>query len=88
MPLLSQIPAIPASERAALTKKIQNAGTAVVEAKAGAGSATLSMAAAGQPLVSVRLHMKSSPTHYFVRLPVVGVLNPLPTSKVPSSLDG
>ena len=32
---------------AALTERIQNAGTEVVEAKAGAGSATLSMAAAG-----------------------------------------
>ena len=30
-----------------LTKRVQNAGTEVVEAKAGAGSATLSMAAAG-----------------------------------------
>lgn len=30
-----------------LTKRIQNAGTEVVEAKAGAGSATLSMAFAG-----------------------------------------
>lgn len=32
---------------AALTERIQNAGTEVVEAKAGAGSATLSMASAG-----------------------------------------
>jgi malate dehydrogenase len=35
------------NEREALTKRIQNAGTEVVEAKAGAGSATLSMAYAG-----------------------------------------
>ncbi|KFM26655.1 Malate dehydrogenase, mitochondrial [Auxenochlorella protothecoides] len=38
LPLLSQ------AEAAALTQRIQNAGTEVVEAKAGAGSATLSMA--------------------------------------------
>jgi malate dehydrogenase len=37
----------PMNEREALTKRIQNAGTEVVEAKAGAGSATLSMAYAG-----------------------------------------
>jgi len=34
-------------ETAVLTKRIQNAGTEVVEAKAGGGSATLSMAYAG-----------------------------------------
>ena len=34
-----------------LTTRIQNAGTEVVEAKAGAGSATLSMATAGARLV-------------------------------------
>jgi len=37
----------PADVRDTLTKRIQNAGTEVVEAKAGAGSATLSMAYAG-----------------------------------------
>jgi len=36
----------------ALTVRIQNAGTEVVEAKAGAGSATLSMVSAVQPLCS------------------------------------
>ncbi|WGO83791.1 malate dehydrogenase [Arsenophonus apicola] len=45
LPLLSQIPAVNFTEREAeeLTKRIQNAGTEVVEAKAGGGSATLSM---------------------------------------------
>ncbi|PKE29155.1 malate dehydrogenase [Rahnella sp. AA] len=45
LPLLSQIPDVSftESEIAALTKRIQNAGTEVVEAKAGGGSATLSM---------------------------------------------
>jgi malate/lactate dehydrogenase len=37
-------PAFTEEEVAALTERIQNAGTEVVEAKAGAGSATLSMA--------------------------------------------
>ena len=40
-------------EVADLTKRIQNAGTEVVEAKAGGGSATLSMG--GRPHVSVCL---------------------------------
>ena len=49
LPLLSQAtpavsPAFTPEETAALTVHIQNAGTEVVEAKAGAGSATLSMA--------------------------------------------
>ncbi|XP_069136333.1 malate dehydrogenase, mitochondrial-like [Argopecten irradians] len=47
IPLISQAtPAVsfPPEERKALTVRIQNAGTEVVEAKAGAGSATLSMA--------------------------------------------
>ena len=47
LPLLSQAEpplALDAGERAQLTKRIQNGGTEVVEAKAGAGSATLSMA--------------------------------------------
>ncbi|MCC8365179.1 malate dehydrogenase [Xenorhabdus sp. PB61.4] len=45
LPLLSQIPGVSftAEEVEALTKRIQNAGTEVVEAKAGGGSATLSM---------------------------------------------
>ena len=45
LPLLSQIPGVSftADEVADLTKRIQNAGTEVVEAKAGGGSATLSM---------------------------------------------
>lgn len=40
-------PAFSAEEVDKLTVRIQNAGTEVVEAKAGAGSATLSMAYAG-----------------------------------------
>jgi len=50
LPLLSQIEpncSFTDEERAALTVRIQNAGTEVVEAKAGGGSATLSMAYAG-----------------------------------------
>ncbi|MGG2140491.1 malate dehydrogenase [Symbiopectobacterium sp. RP] len=45
LPLLSQIPGVTFSEQEVvdLTKRIQNAGTEVVEAKAGGGSATLSM---------------------------------------------
>lgn len=45
LPLLSQIPGVSfsADEVASLTQRIQNAGTEVVEAKAGGGSATLSM---------------------------------------------
>ena len=51
LPLLSQTRPFPkggftAEEARALTHRIQNGGTEVVEAKAGAGSATLSMAAA------------------------------------------
>jgi malate dehydrogenase len=48
LPLLSQIEGAEFSEeeQAALTDRIQNAGTEVVEAKAGGGSATLSMGAA------------------------------------------
>jgi malate/lactate dehydrogenase len=43
LPLLSQITGVSFSEQevADLTKRIQNAGTEVVEAKAGGGSATL-----------------------------------------------
>lgn len=50
LPLLSQVvgaEGISADRVKELTTRIQNAGTEVVEAKAGAGSATLSMAAAG-----------------------------------------
>lgn len=45
LPLLSQVPGVSftSQEVADLTKRIQNAGTEVVEAKAGGGSATLSM---------------------------------------------
>ncbi|MGE9552606.1 malate dehydrogenase [Erwinia amylovora] len=58
LPLLSQIPGVSFTDReiADLTKRIQNAGTEVVEAKAGGGSATLSMgqAAANFGLALVR----------------------------------
>lgn len=50
VPLLSQVsPTVQFTQEELdhLTKRIQNAGTEVVEAKAGAGSATLSMAFAG-----------------------------------------
>merc|ERR1719295_1605821 len=50
MPLISQCtPSVefPADQLKALTERIQDAGTEVVKAKAGAGSATLSMAYAG-----------------------------------------
>ncbi|MBT0385000.1 malate dehydrogenase [Morganella morganii] len=45
LPLLSQIPGVSFNDAEidSLTKRIQNAGTEVVEAKAGGGSATLSM---------------------------------------------
>ncbi|MBJ3814889.1 malate dehydrogenase [Shimwellia pseudoproteus] len=45
LPLLSRIPGVSFTDQeiADLTKRIQNAGTEVVEAKAGGGSATLSM---------------------------------------------
>merc|ERR1719495_1716754 len=50
IPLISQAsPAVefPEDQLKALTERIQDAGTEVVKAKAGAGSATLSMAFAG-----------------------------------------
>lgn len=50
IPLISQCTppvSFPQADREKLTVRIQNAGTEVVEAKAGAGSATLSMAYAG-----------------------------------------
>jgi len=55
VPLISQCSppvSFPQDERERLTKRIQNAGTEVVEAKAGAGSATLSMAYAGAEFVN------------------------------------
>jgi len=55
IPLLSQCTppvSFPEDERAKLTVRIQDAGTEVVEAKAGTGSATLSMAYAGARFVN------------------------------------
>lgn len=55
IPLLSQANppvSFPEEERKKLIHRIQNAGTEVVEAKAGAGSATLSMAYAGARFVN------------------------------------
>lgn len=48
LPLLSQVEGVSFTDKevAAMTSRIQNAGTEVVEAKAGGGSATLSMAQA------------------------------------------
>ncbi|AYA41321.1 malate dehydrogenase [Xenorhabdus nematophila] len=56
LPLLSQIPDVSFTDEEieALTKRIQNAGTEVVEAKAGGGSATLSM---GQAAARMGLSM-------------------------------
>lgn len=54
VPLISQCTppvSFPQDERTAITNRIQNAGTEVVEAKAGTGSATLSMAFAGNRFV-------------------------------------
>ncbi|MEQ5371509.1 malate dehydrogenase [Morganella morganii] len=53
LPLLSQIPGVSFSDAEidSLTKRIQNAGTEVVEAKAGGGSATLSMGQAAARFV-------------------------------------
>ncbi|ESO00166.1 hypothetical protein HELRODRAFT_185773 [Helobdella robusta] len=55
VPLISQCQpfvSFPHDERVAMTTRIQKAGTEVVEAKAGNGSATLSMAYAGNQFVS------------------------------------
>lgn len=55
VPLISQcLPSVsfPYQERVDLTKKIQNAGTEVVEAKAGSGSAVLSMSYAGNNFIT------------------------------------
>lgn len=68
LPLLSQAtPPVSFSdeEREKLTVRIQNAGTEVVEAKAGAGSATLSMAyAAARMAESTLLAMSGEPNIY------------------------
>ncbi|CAD5126057.1 DgyrCDS14226 [Dimorphilus gyrociliatus] len=58
IPLVSQAtPAIsfPYADRGRISERIQNAGTEVVEAKAGTGSATLSMAYAGAKFVNSML---------------------------------
>eukprot|EP00041_Stephanoeca_diplocostata_P041794 m.8962 g.8962 ORF g.8962 m.8962 type:complete len:314 (-) comp6785_c0_seq2:228-1169(-) len=55
VPVLSTVASLPEEEHHAMTTKIQDAGTVVVEAKAGKGSATLSMAAAGALFVDVVL---------------------------------
>ena len=53
------------AERKALTERIQNAGTEVVEAKAGAGSATLSMAyAAARMAESTLLGLQGEPNMF------------------------
>ena len=52
LPILSQVGDFSPEVRDKLTERIQNAGTEVVEAKAGAGSATLSMAYAGARFVN------------------------------------
>jgi len=78
LPLLSQtVPSVTFSdsEREALTKRIQDAGTEVVEAKAGGGSATLSMAyAAARMAESTLLGLQGEPNMYecaFVQSDVV-----------------
>lgn len=68
LPLLSQAtPSVSfeGAERDAMTKRIQEAGTEVVEAKAGAGSATLSMAyAAARMAESTLLGLAGEPAVY------------------------
>ena len=60
LPLLSQAtPSVTVADPAAMTTRIQNAGTEVVEAKAGAGSATLSMAYAAARMAESVLLAKS-----------------------------
>lgn len=78
LPLLSQATpkvSFTDAEKAALTEKIQNAGTVVVEAKAGKGSATLSMAySAARFTESVLLALNGEPNIYecaFVDSPLV-----------------
>merc|ERR1712151_1365102 len=58
LPLFSQVPAassIPADQIPSLDKHVQDAGTDVVNAKAGKGSATLSMAYAGAKFANAAL---------------------------------
>ncbi|KAI0977784.1 hypothetical protein GJ496_010154 [Pomphorhynchus laevis] len=65
VPLLSQVVpkcSFTEKERDALVKRIQNAGTEVVNAKAGAGSATLSMAFAASRFVQSILKAKFGET--------------------------
>jgi malate dehydrogenase len=61
VPLFSRVPGPlpPADVLAKLTKRVQEAGTEVVKAKAGRGSATLSMAAAGARFVLQLVAAKS-----------------------------
>lgn len=59
LPLLSHFSELSAERVAALTTRIQNAGTEVVEAKAGGGSATLSMAFAGARFANALLNAMS-----------------------------
>eukprot|EP00640_Fibrocapsa_japonica_P003227 CAMPEP_0113943318 /NCGR_PEP_ID=MMETSP1339-20121228/23179_1 /TAXON_ID=94617 /ORGANISM="Fibrocapsa japonica" /LENGTH=328 /DNA_ID=CAMNT_0000948159 /DNA_START=82 /DNA_END=1068 /DNA_ORIENTATION=+ /assembly_acc=CAM_ASM_000762 len=60
MPILSQVPGVKFSDAdiEALTDRIQNGGTEVVKAKAGGGSATLSMAYAGAEFMDLALTAK------------------------------
>merc|ERR1711981_224766 len=58
LPLFSQVPAaasVPAAQILALDKHVQDAGTDVVNAKGGKGSATLSMAYAGHKFANAVL---------------------------------
>lgn len=78
LPLLSQttpVVSFTEAEKKVMTEKIQNAGTVVVEAKAGKGSATLSMAyAAARMAESVLLGLTGEPNIYecaFVQSEVV-----------------
>lgn len=74
LPLLSQVPGVSFTEQevADLTKRIQNAGTEVVEAKAGGGSATLSMGQAAARLACL----------WFAHCKVNKALSNVPTLKV------
>ncbi len=83
LPLLSQVPGVTFTdaEIEALTTRIQNAGTEVVEAKAGGGSATLSMGFAaayfarnvilglqgGSPEISAYVENPKAPTEFFAQ---------------------